>query len=94
LQAELAQKTALLELAQGDLTRDEQIFADKVREVARLQAELSDAAERAHARVASMAARLQHAQADVRRCVLCQVGNYFCSLSVFCIGCTARLSGR
>jgi hypothetical protein len=67
LQARLAQKTALLELAQGDLTRDEQIFTDKVKEVARLQAALFEAAERTHAREASMAARLQHAQADVRR---------------------------
>lgn len=67
LQAQLAQQMALLELAQGDLTHDEKIFTDKVKEVAGLQSELSGAAERAHAREASMAARLQHAQADVRR---------------------------
>lgn len=70
LQAEVAEQTALLEVAQGDLSRDEAIFADKAKEVARLQAELDSAAERAQRREQAMAARLQHMQAYLRRCVL------------------------
>jgi hypothetical protein len=66
-QVELAEKTALLQVAQGDLSRDEQIFAEKVKEVARLQAELAAAAEATQRREEAMAAQLRHAQADVRR---------------------------
>lgn len=67
LQAELAQKTALLQVAQGDLSRDEQIFADKAKEVELLQAELAAAAARAQCREEALEARLQHVQADMRR---------------------------
>lgn len=67
LQVELAEKTTLLQVAQGDLSRDEQIFADKVKEVARLQADLAAAADASQRREEAMAAKLQHAQADVRR---------------------------
>jgi hypothetical protein len=67
LQAELAQKTALLQVAQGDLSRDEQIFADKVKEVERLQADLAAAAAHAQHREEALVARLQHVQTDMRR---------------------------
>jgi len=78
LQAEIAEQTALLEVAQGDLNRDELIFADKAKEVARLQAELESAAERAQRREQAMAARLQHMQADLRRCVCTEPAEITC----------------
>jgi hypothetical protein len=67
LQIELAEKTALLQVAQGDLTRDEQLSAAKVKEVERLQADLAAAADIAQRREEAMAVQLRHAQADVRR---------------------------
>lgn len=67
LQAELAEKDALLQVARGDLFRDEQIFADKLQEVARLQVELASTTERARLKEEEMTACLQHLQADLRR---------------------------
>ena len=67
MRAALAEKDAQLGLAKGDLSRDEQIFSEKVKQVAALQAELQAVVDRTQQREEAMAARMQHMQAELQR---------------------------
>lgn len=69
LQAQLAQQSALLSSAQGDLSRDEQIFAEKFQEVARLQSQLAAAVDKSRGKEQEMASRMQAMHTELRRCV-------------------------
>ena len=68
LKQQLADAMAELQAAQQDLARDEEIFAQRVMEMAKLRDDMAAMASAAQQERAAAAAQIQHLQADLRRC--------------------------
>jgi hypothetical protein len=65
--AQLADTAAQLQAAQADLARDEEIFGERVREMAKLRDELAVLAAAAEQERQEAAQTMQQLRADVRR---------------------------
>jgi hypothetical protein len=67
VQQQLADATAQLQTAHADLARDEEIFAERVRDMAKLRDELAVLAAAAERERQESAQQMQQLRADVRR---------------------------
>jgi hypothetical protein len=66
-QQQLADTAAQLQVAHADLARDEEIFAERVREMAKLREELALLAAAAERERQESAQQMQQLRADMRR---------------------------